>query len=144
MLIILCAVFGIFFGLISDYSEKISVILSCAFGGAYLIVKGVGMLIKNYPDEFSLAERIKLHQFDDGLPVFYYVYLGIIVVLGISGSIIQFRLAKDMPSEVKERDDSSYDDAYISIDQNDLSIDVPSRKSFKSTYRYTPSRARLN
>lgn len=102
------------------------------------------MLIKNYPDEFSLAERIKLHQFDDGLPVFYYVYLGIIVVLGISGSIIQFRLAKDMPSEVKEKDDSSYDDAYISIDQNDLSIDVPSRKSFKSTYRDTPSRARLN
>lgn len=127
----------------SDYSEKTSVILSCAFGGAYLIVKGVGMLIENYPDEFTLAERIKLHQFDK-LPIFYYVYLGIIVLVGVAGSIIQFRLAKEMEDDDKSPSEKGTEDAYISIDQNDLSIDVPSRRSFKSTYKESHYRAKLN
>lgn len=103
-------------------------ILSSAFGGSYLLMKGIGMLAGNYPDEFTLAERIKLHQFDT-IPVAYYIYLALICFVGIAGCFVQFKLSADMTDESQLTDDRSYDDAYISIDQNDLSVDIPSRKS---------------
>ena len=129
---ILCVVLGITFGLLSDYSERSSIILSSAFGGAYLILKGIGMLAGNYPDEFTLAERIKLHQFDT-LPAAYYVYLGLMVGLGIAGGVIQFKYSGEGEDENALTNDRSYDDAYISIDKNDLSLDMPRKSTARSS-----------
>ena len=129
---ILCVVLGITFGLLSDYSERSSIILSSAFGGAYLILKGIGMLAGNYPDEFTLAERIKLHQFTT-LPAAYYVYLGLMVGLGIAGCVIQFKYSGEGEDENALTNDRSYDDAYISIDKNDLSLDMPRKSTARSS-----------
>lgn len=122
----LCAVFGIIFGIISDCSERVSVILASAFGGAYLLVKGVGSLIGNYPDELTIAERISFHQFDE-VPTIYYVYLGLIFVIGIICCIIQFRLpyTPEQPKLATQTiEDDSFNDVYRSINQEDVEVDI--------------------
>lgn len=92
------------------------------------MIKAIGMLVGNYPDEFTLAERIKLNQFDS-IPSAYYIYLGLMGLIGIAGCVVQFKMTTDITDQSHLTDDPSNNDAYISIDQNDLSIDVPSRKS---------------
>jgi len=123
VLILLCAFFGIGFGLVSDFSEKVSVVLSTAFGGAYLIVKGAGMLYGEYPEETTIVQRIQLHQFDQ-VPVYYYVYLGVMVLLGLVGCFIQFRKLAQEAKSATEAEDHTYE-AYQSMDAADVSIDVP-------------------
>ena len=123
MLILLCAFFGIGFGLVSDFSEKVSVVLSTAFGGAYLIVKGAGMLYGEYPEETTIVQRIQLHQFDQ-VPVYYYVYLGVMFFLGVVGCFIQFRkLSQEQKSET-DAEDQTYE-VYNSMEGADVSVDVP-------------------
>ena len=138
ILLLICTVFGIGFGLISDLSEKLSVVFSTAFGGAYMIVKGVGILLKNYPDEITIAQRIQMHEFEE-IPRMYYFYIMLMAILGTVGSIVQLKkIQEENPNT--EIEDNIYLDSYRSIDKNDISIDVTlgaqekSRNSKKSTH----------
>jgi len=101
--------------------------ISSAFGGAYLIVKGAGMLIGNYPDEVFIADRVQLHLFEE-IPVAYYVYLSLILVLGVAFLFIQVKIAPP-PESPTSAEDQNYDssglDNYKSMtDDPDVSIDV--------------------
>ena len=133
MLLILCVILGVTFGVISDYSEKASVIISTAFGGAYLLIKGIGMLAGNYPDEFTIAERIKLNQFPS-IPTFYYVYISLMFVLGAVGCYVQYNLMKKTEEdEIKSSEEAQYeDDNYKSIGPQDVSIDLEQPQTSKN------------
>lgn len=87
------------------------------------MVKGAGSLYGEYPEETTIVQRIQLHQFEQ-VPVYYYVYLGAMVFLGVVGCIIQFRkLAREQKSET-EAEDHTYE-AYNSMEGGDVSVDVP-------------------
>ena len=114
---LLCFVFGLAFGLLSDYSQRVSVILASALGGSYLLLKGVGMLLKNYPDELTIVERIQLHQYDQ-IPAAYFVYLALMLVLAVAGAVVQFKYAVQS-DDVALEPQPEPQDVYSSISQDD-------------------------
>lgn len=77
------------------------ILVSTAFAGAYLIVKGSGALVGNYPDEYTILERIKYHQFE-AIPAIYYVYLALYFGLGLAGCLLQYRQQKAQENKEPE------------------------------------------
>jgi len=82
-------------------------ILATAFGGAYLAVKLIGSMIGNYPDEMIIAQKIKSGEFDS-MPWVFYLYLSIIVVFGIAGTIVQCKHKREQDKEDEAKQEAEY------------------------------------
>lgn len=111
-----------------------------------MVVKGAGTLYGDYPEETTIVQRIQLHQFDQ-VPVYYYVYLGVMVLLGAVGCFIQFRKVSEEQKSETEAEDNTYE-AYNSMEGGDVSIDVPpqtqSDRKKKSTVQNKRPQVKLN
>ena len=83
---------AVVFGVVSYWLETALIIGATAFIDSYLMVRGVSLYIPkgsySFPNEFSLAETLKNGGHFNN---FFYAYLGGIVLLTISGVIIQQR-----------------------------------------------------
>lgn len=74
--------------------QKHIFIVSCAFMGAYSIIRGVGMLENNFPQEqqlFDLIERAEWPQVESMIGYRIYLYLLFSFILGCIGSCYQYR-----------------------------------------------------
>lgn len=93
LLIILCAIFGLIFGCLALYIEKIALIITTSIAGGVAVVWGIGQFAGEYPsvsDLKSLAENV------DGetvynIPDAWWGYLAGSVVLSALGMFVQFR-----------------------------------------------------
>lgn len=84
--------------------------ITTSIGGAWLAIKCLGILIGNYPNEFTLAKEIKYGRYDS-IPKVFFVYLGITLVMGIAGMFYQYKLYK----EKQEADNSDAGDSYKNV-----------------------------
>lgn len=85
---ILAAVLG---GIIAILMQRSMMILSTAFGGAWLIALGIGKLMNTDFDLWRLWQRPDLLQMENKI---FYILFGIWLLLGIFGTMLQFRLSK--------------------------------------------------
>lgn len=77
-----------------------AIILSTSFGGSYLFIRGISMYAGGFPNEFELAKQI-----DSGVTPnvggWFYLYLGFILAFTVFGSIIQYKMFKNLDEEDK-------------------------------------------
>lgn len=85
-------VIGMVLGCIAGYEFQSPIlILSCAFSGAYLIVRGVSVFIGGFPAELDLASQTQ-SGIQDESTAWYYIYLASILILTAAGVFVQRRL----------------------------------------------------
>jgi cytochrome bd-type quinol oxidase subunit 2 len=82
-------------------------VVTTSVSGAWLAVKCLGVMIGNYPNEFTLAKEIKYGRYDS-IPNIFYVYLGVTLLLSFGGMFYQYILYK----EKKEIDELEENDVY--------------------------------
>lgn len=74
--------------------QKHIFIISCAFTGAYAIMRGLGILEDNFPDErqlYDMIERSEWPQVSTMINSIFYLYLCFAIILGIVGTCHQYR-----------------------------------------------------
>lgn len=82
------------FAVLGGVFQKHVFILSCAFSGAYLVIRGLGTLQNNFPDEkqiYDLIERNEWWQVNNLVDYKFYLYLTFAFVLGNCGAWYQYK-----------------------------------------------------
>lgn len=74
--------------------ENFILVITTAVGGSWLTFKCLGVGIGNYPNEFTIARSIKFGKFD-GIPLAFYVYLSLTLLMAIAGIYYQYRLYRE-------------------------------------------------
>jgi hypothetical protein len=86
--------------------QKHIFIISCAFLGSYSIIRGVGVLEHNFPDEqqlVDLIERGEWPQVYEMMGYIIYIYLIFSFIMGILGTCYQYRFYfKDIKSDDRD------------------------------------------
>ena len=83
--VVVCAVFALLGLWIHDHI----LIWGTSIGGAYIMIRGIGTGIGNYPDEFRMATDIKYGKFKT-IPSWFWVYLSCVFLFSILGLIVQY------------------------------------------------------
>jgi hypothetical protein len=84
----------VFFGTLGGFFQKHIFIISCAFTGAYSIIRSLGTLEHNYPDEkqlYDLIERNEWWQVSNMIDYRFYLYLVFAFILGLIGTCHQYK-----------------------------------------------------
>lgn len=68
-------------------------ILSTAIIGSYLVIRSIGEVAGEYPNEFLLYDLIKSGTIDS-VPAVWYAYFAAMLVLGCIGTVFQYRSRK--------------------------------------------------
>lgn len=82
--------FGIVFAGLTFCIFDPVLILSTAFAGGYLIVRGISMYAGGYPNEFTLYDYIAKKQYSE-IPYTFYIYMAGFIIFAILGSVVQFK-----------------------------------------------------
>lgn len=64
-----------------------------AFGGAYMLIRGISFYAGGFPNEFTLAEELKAGN-TDAFTNWFYLYMVCIFILAVVGSIVQYKTNK--------------------------------------------------
>lgn len=98
------AVFVAGFVVFGLYVHDICLVLATSIGGSYVLVRGLGIMFGQYPDEESLERKIRTEGLTD-FPVEWWLYIGVFVVLSITGIFVQCRLIQKEKLEEDDEDD---------------------------------------
>jgi Domain of unknown function (DUF4203) len=103
-----CIIIGVLVGL---YIHDHVLILSTAFGGAYLMTFSIGLLLKNYPDMDNLPnfKSLKNLNIQDQLVKWFLIYTLGWLFVGILGACVQYR-ARAARNKRKEDGDANDED----------------------------------
>jgi len=93
-------------GVVACWLHDIILILSTAIGGAYMGIKMIGIMIGNYPDEASIAQKIISGEFTS-MPWYDYLYIFGQIAVGIVGVVVQCIIKKR--SEKPKVDNRDYE-----------------------------------
>jgi len=88
-------------GVLAFFFFNPAIILSTAFIGSYLILRGIGMYAGGFQNEYTIVSEIQSGTSDNILWTTY-AYLAGMVVVFIIGSIVQFKTLKSMSEEEKK------------------------------------------
>jgi hypothetical protein len=92
-------------GLLGFLFQRHIFIVACAFTGSYSIMRGLGTLENNFPDEkqlYDLIERSEWWQVTKMIDYRFYLYLILALILGIVGSCHQY---KSYFKDIRESDE---------------------------------------
>lgn len=81
-------------GLLGAMFQKHIFIIACAFTGSYAIMRGLGTLEANFPDEkqiYDLIERNEWWQVNKMIDYRFYLYLCLALILGLVGTCHQYK-----------------------------------------------------
>lgn len=112
VVVVVCVILGVVAGY---YLHDHVMILSTAFGGAFLITLCVGTILKNYPDIDNLPNYSKLDpEFKKMFIITFASYTLAWLVIAVLGSFCQY----NMKNKQKPQDDNTVDpqDGYLSYD----------------------------
>lgn len=91
---------AVLFAIIGFLLFNQSVIIATSFIGAYMTMRGIGIMAGGFPNEYVLINQIQSGSISNIDPVFY-AYLTGIVVQTILGSIVQFKMFHAMQEHEK-------------------------------------------
>ncbi len=93
LLYLLMLVLGATGAFLSKWKWKFVCILSTSFLGAYLIIRAMSIFIGYYPDELTIAKKIRYKEMD-GVGWEFYLYFSFIVILAGFGVYFQYKNKK--------------------------------------------------
>jgi len=88
ILVVVCATGGVFLG---SFLRTYFFMTTTAYLGAFLVVRGVGNLLGNYPNVLTLDEGVVIENV-------YYLYVGVIVCVALAGYFTQVMMKAKWPS----------------------------------------------
>lgn len=97
------AVFVVGFIMFGLYVHDLCLVLATSIGGSYILVRGLGVIFGQYPDEESLERKIRTEGLVD-FPWEWWLYISIFVVLSVVGIVLQCRIMR------KQKLDDDYED----------------------------------
>lgn len=68
-------------------------IIGTAFGGAYMLVRGVSMYAGGFPNEFTLISQVQAGD-TSAFSNWFYLYMACIVLFSVGGAIVQYKTAR--------------------------------------------------
>jgi len=92
--------FAVVFALLGFIFFNPAVILATSFIGAYMTMRGIGIMAGGFPNEYVLINEIQSGAIDNIDPVFY-AYLAGIVIMTIVCYIVQMKMFKKMEEHEK-------------------------------------------
>lgn len=84
----------VLFAVLGGFFQKHIFIISCAFSGAYSIIRAIGTLENNFPDEkqlYDLIDHKEWWQVTNIIDYRFYLYLVFAFILGCAGTCHQYR-----------------------------------------------------
>ena len=84
---------GIAAAVLSFFFYEHVLINMTAFGGAYMLIRGISFYAGGFPNEFTLAEELKAGD-TSAMDNWFYLYMACIVITAIIGSIVQYKTNK--------------------------------------------------
>jgi hypothetical protein len=91
---------ALIFGILGYVLFNQSVIVATSFIGAYMTMRGIGIMAGGFPNEYVLINQIQSGTISNIDPVFY-AYLAGIVVQCIVGCVVQFKMFHAMQEHEK-------------------------------------------
>lgn len=85
-----CAVVA---GIMSFFFYEHVLINMTAFGGAYMLVRGISFYAGGFPNEFTLAKQLKAGD-SSAMDNWFYLYMVCILIVAVLGSIVQYKTNK--------------------------------------------------
>ena len=86
--------FALIAGVAAFFLEKHMLINMTAFGGGYMLIRGISFYAGGYPNEFTLARQLKegnTEAFDN----WFYLYMVFILLVSAAGSFVQYKTNKE-------------------------------------------------
>jgi len=96
-------VLGISMGVLSCFFKKHCVMICSGLVGAYLTIRPFGWLFGSFPNELELAEQMKYGVLMK-VPSIFYVYMMLILVVGLIGVKFQWEMLLRRKQEEVEKD----------------------------------------
>lgn len=93
LLYLLMLILGASGAFLSKWKWKFMCIISTSFLGAYLVIRGLSIFIGYYPDELTIAKKIRYKEMDD-VGWEFYLYFSFILILAGFGIYVQFKNKK--------------------------------------------------
>ena len=80
-------------GVFAWFNEKHVLINMTAFGGAYMLIRGISFYAGGYPNEFTLARQLKEGN-TEAFSNWFYLYMCFIAAVAVAGSYVQYKTNK--------------------------------------------------
>lgn len=80
-------------GILSFFFYEHVLINMTAFGGAYMLVRGISFYAGGFPNEFTLAKQLQAGD-TSAMNNWFYLYMVCILIVAILGSIVQYKTNK--------------------------------------------------
>lgn len=111
-------------GVMSCFYYRYCVIICTSFIGSYCLIRPLGWILGDFPNELEIAQEIKYGTLTS-VPALYYLYFALIIIIGLVGLKFQYSMYLERRKAEEENDLQLYlaDPDFIEMNKSLLEMD---------------------